>query len=180
MNRLFEIASALGQLYQTRAQTNLLKWQAEQDIHARQLELTPADGWPGKNAEQRDVARDQTFAEDAQLQEAVKKANDAHRALIELEARIQALEAERRAAEWSIRLRQVEALEGRPRGDHHSKDGRLFDEQVEHEIEEQMLDGFDPAAEAEEEAAYQQHLDDMFSAQAALEPEPQPDDWIPF
>jgi hypothetical protein len=110
MNRLFEIASALGQLYQTRAQTNLLKWQAEQDIHARQLELTPADGWPGKNAEQRDVARDQTFAEDAQLQEAVKKANDAHRALIELEARIQALEAERRAAEWSVRADLVDAL----------------------------------------------------------------------
>lgn len=105
-----EIADELGQLYQARAQTSLLELQAKQDINARQLELTPADGWPGKNAEQRDVARDQTFAEDAQLQEAVKKANDAHRALIELEARIQALEAERRAAEWSVRADLVDAL----------------------------------------------------------------------
>ena len=145
MNRLFEIASALGQLYQTRAQTNLLKWQAEQDIHARQLELTPADGWPGKNAEQRDVARDQTFAEDAQLQEAVKKANDAHRALIELEARIQALEAERRAAAWSVRADLVDALRAARVQSNHRGDSvaAAFDDTAQQALDEAAFTDID-------------------------------------
>ena len=105
-----EIADELSQLYQARAQTSLLELQAKQDINARQLELTPADGWPGKNAEQRDIARDKAFAEDDLLLAASRQLNDASRALIELDARIQAVEAERRAAEWSVRADLVDAL----------------------------------------------------------------------
>jgi hypothetical protein len=88
----------------------LEEWQFNQDALARRLELTPADGWQGKNAEQRDTARDQAFAADEQLQLIIANAEDAHVRAALTDGEIQALEAKRRSLEWAIRAQLIEAL----------------------------------------------------------------------
>ena len=116
MQRLLEIAQALAVLRRGLKdhQIELAHWEA--DIAGRQLYLTPPDGWPGKNAEQRDAARDQAFAADGQLKEQRARRDDLRRAVADLEIQITALEDERRAWEWAIRDRLVEALSGRRNG----------------------------------------------------------------
>jgi hypothetical protein len=134
---LTEIASELAALRLTNAQTHLLKWQAEQDMAARLLDLTPADGWPGKNAKQRDSARAKALADDELHLAAKQQADAAYKAGVELDARIEALNDERRAAEWQLRARQVAALEARIPGDARTPDGQLFDEELQFVVEEQ-------------------------------------------
>jgi len=113
MSRLSEIAEQLGQLYQTKNSTALIQWQAKQDLEGRMLFLVPKDGWEGKNQEQRDLARDRMFTADETILAINKQADDAYRALSVIEGLIAALEAERRALEWQIRDRLIDALQAR-------------------------------------------------------------------
>jgi len=110
MEKLIEIAKTLTDLYDTRAQTSLIQWQASQDIERVKLNLTPVEGWPGKNEEQRKTAAEKTFAENDELQAAQVKYNAAYKALVELEAKIAGMEAQRKAEEWTIRAQLVEVL----------------------------------------------------------------------
>lgn len=116
MKRLLEIAQALSVLRRGLKdhQIELAHWEA--DIAARELFLTPVDGWTGKNESARDAARDRAFAEDAQLKEQRAKRDELRRVVADLESQVAALEDERRAWEWAIRDRLVEALSGRRNG----------------------------------------------------------------
>jgi hypothetical protein len=108
--KLHAIAKEIGDLYTQRTGYSLLEWQAEQDIERRKVELAPADGWPGKNEEQRKLAAEKTFQADETYQKAWADARAARNALTQLEGKIAALEAERRALEWEIRAQLVIAL----------------------------------------------------------------------
>jgi len=110
MEKLLEIAKTLSELYDTQAQTRLIQWQANQDIERIKLHLAPAEGWPGKNEEQRKTAAEKAYAENDELQAAMVKYNAAFRALTEIDARIAGLEAERKANEWTIRAQLVDVL----------------------------------------------------------------------
>lgn len=107
---LIQIADDLAARYETRAKTSLIQWQANQDIEKIKLVITPPDGWPGKNEEQRRTAAEKVFAEDDGLQAAIIKGDTAYRALIALDAEIAGLEARRKALEWTIRAQLVEVL----------------------------------------------------------------------
>ena len=107
---LIQIADDLAARYETRAKTSLIQWQANQDIDKRRLELTPPEGWPGKNEEQRRTAAEKVYAEDDALQAALIQGNTAYRALVELDAEIAGLEARRKALEWTIRAQLVDVL----------------------------------------------------------------------
>jgi len=110
MDKLIEIAKTLSDLYDTQAKTRLIQWQAEQDINRLKLSLTPPDGWPGKNEEQRKTAAEKAFSENDELQAALVKYNAAYKALVELEAKIAGMEALRKAEEWSIRAQLIDVL----------------------------------------------------------------------
>lgn len=116
MQRLLEIAKLLANDRPAlkSAQIDLAHWEA--DITARELFLTPVDGWPGKNEAARDVAAAKVFDADPQLREQRAKRDDLRRLIAGLEAQVDALEDERRAWEWAIRDRLVEALAGRRNG----------------------------------------------------------------
>ena len=151
--RLLEIGIDLGKLYQERAQANLDAWRSGKDIEARQLELTPDDGWPGKNAEQRDAAAKKAFASDEALQALLVGQEDTQTEALLLEGDIQALEAERRALEWTIRSRQVELLDLNAIQSNHNGDRAatafddVADQVMEHGISDHIGQDFIPPAE---------------------------------
>lgn len=113
---LFEIANDLGILYTAREQLSLREWQINQDLAARKLYLTPAEGWPGKNAEQRDLEAARCFANDEPIQQMIIALADLKEDQSIDNGDILSLEAERRALEWSIRERLADALAGKGDG----------------------------------------------------------------
>ncbi len=107
------IANRLSALYGQRADLGLKAWKAEQDIAARQAMLTPAEGWPGSNDKAREASRVALFAMDTILTRVTVDRNAAQAELMKLAGLIEAAEAERRASEWTARMRLVEVLERR-------------------------------------------------------------------
>lgn len=108
--RMTAIAEELGSRYHTRAALSLRERQLDREAEIKRLYMTPPDGWPGKNAEQRDAAKlsaelqDDTLIKINSGIETVKGEASVNNAAID------ALEAERRALEWEIRARLVDAL----------------------------------------------------------------------
>ena len=113
MDNLTAIAKQLSGLYRERAALNLTEWQITRDIQSRELALTPADGWPGKNEGQRETAMRQAFAADGMLQQLNDDLLHVKEDQATNEGQREALEAERRAAEWQIRQRLCDALQAR-------------------------------------------------------------------
>jgi hypothetical protein len=105
-----EQAERLVALYTERALINKQIYDHEQAIEARKSSLTPAEGWPGKNEEARKAARDAAFAADDALALHQRQAAELRGRLIILQADVEGVEAERRADEWRLRERLVEAL----------------------------------------------------------------------
>lgn len=169
---LDECAERLTGLYIARAALNLLIWRANQAIADRQRALVPEGGWPGKNQEARDAARDAAGAADQALAGHVAQRDEAHGKLFELEAEISGVEAQRRAGEWRIRERMVDALNGRgivPQGRGDQADGAVDGDVTQAQ------------ADAELEAAWGDHLAEQEQASAAAD-SPAPDERadIPF
>lgn len=108
--RMIEIAISLKRLYEERALHSLNEWQAGKDAEQRAALLTPPEGWPGKNQEQREAAREQALAGDPAYAQCVKDQQAAHRAVVEIEAQIEGLAAERRALEFAVRITLAQAL----------------------------------------------------------------------
>jgi len=106
-----QLSEKLADLYRTRADQLIREWHAEKDLAARELEITPPDGWPGKNAEERTLSKERAFHADETRSKILAIVEDAHPNLLSIEGEIEALEAERRAMEWQIRLRYIEQLE---------------------------------------------------------------------
>lgn len=111
--RMIEIAAQLAALYKTRAELSLREWQYEKDAEGRKLYLTPLEGWPGKNAEDRKTSAERVFAVDEVLGKIAAAANLVHAELAQCEALIAGLEAERRALEYTVKIALVETLQAR-------------------------------------------------------------------
>lgn len=105
--------ATLHEMYRERAAMTVAKWQAAQDLERRKLDLTPIEGWPGKNEEQRNTARDKTLASDESVKALSQTVAELETRLGLLAGEIEAAEAERRADEWRIRSRLIDALEHR-------------------------------------------------------------------
>lgn len=137
MNRLIEIANELKKLYNDRAGAGLYDYTVTKDLEARKLMITPAEGWPGKNAEQRDQARDFAYHADDVLKR-IQVDLDANRVkTANLGAAIDGLEAERRALEWEIRGRLADALAGK-RENHAPVEEAAFDESPLYQADKQL------------------------------------------
>lgn len=112
-SRLVAIGLRLGELYRARMGCELSTQDVKRNIERRELEITPPDGWPGKNEGDRKVARARAELDDPALI-GLRDVYDALRTdYADYEAEIAALEAERRGLEWDARLRLASALGGR-------------------------------------------------------------------
>lgn len=107
---LEEFATQLDVSYAERAKLDLSIWRAGQDLIGRERSLRPETGWPGKNDEARASAKEAALAGDEHYQNTIVNRDAAQAKLGELLAFIAGVEAQRRAAEWRIRERLVEAL----------------------------------------------------------------------
>jgi len=108
--RLVEIGLTLGDLYKASAERRHQDWQCSQGNERRKVELTPAEGWPGKNDKERKAAEEKAYLEDEILQKGLADLAQIKVKLAQLEGEISALEAERRALEWGVRSQMVSAL----------------------------------------------------------------------
>lgn len=141
--RLVEIGLTLGELYKTAAGQRHQDWQCSQGNERRKVELTPAEGWPGKNDKERKAAEEKAYLEDEILQKGLADLAEIKVKLAAIEGEIQALEAERRALEWGIRSQMVSALaqarvDTNGRGDPAE---RAFDDAIQTELDAQALLG---------------------------------------
>jgi hypothetical protein len=140
--RMTSIALALAEQRNLLAEAEIRLWQLARDAEARQLALTPADGWPGKNEEQRRAAREQAWSSDPALGQIAAEVERLEPAVLRARAGIAALEDERRALEWQVRARLVAALEGagvRPNG-HAPPETAGFDDALQHAAEGEALE----------------------------------------
>lgn len=110
---LVDIAAALTEKYYLRVEEKIIAAQWEITISQLKLALLPADGWPGKNAEARELARDLAYAQSVDLVEAARGLMTVQHAIARIDAAVDGLEADRRAIEWTIRARLVDALTAR-------------------------------------------------------------------
>ena len=110
MTRLLEIASELSALNSEKVNLTISANNQQDDYEARKIALAPADGWPGKNAEERKLAEIRSASTDETLGKIHAKIYDLNGKLAQVEASIYALETERRAIEWGITARLADAL----------------------------------------------------------------------
>jgi len=144
---LDELADRLSVAYAKRAKLELDRWQADQLLAERAKALTPENGWPGRNEQARQAAREKALAEDSAYQNALTNRQAAHEKLLGLAGEIDSLEAQRRAAEWRIRERMVELLE------RNSVAPQRRGDRVEAAFDDLAQAGLDAALEAEAEDA---------------------------
>ncbi len=109
-DQLLPIARQLAKLYKVRAGAMNARRQLERDIELIKVDKSPIDGWPGKNAEERKLAQEKAFLADQDITRIDNMIDDCLEELSEATGQIEALEAERRAIEWSIRDSLVDAL----------------------------------------------------------------------
>lgn len=127
-NQLLPIARQLADLYKVRAGAINTRRQLERDMELVKVDKSPADGWPGKNAEERKLAQEKAFLADQDITRIDNMIDDCLEELAEATGQIEALEAERRAIEWSIRDGLVDALMRRNiQSNHQSIDGSFDD-----------------------------------------------------
>ena len=101
----------LSSLYTRRAELTAAKRDHAQKLEERKLMLAPNEGWPGKNQDVRDIARDLAYSADVELQVLSAQVAALEHDLTILGGDIEATESERRASEWAIRMRYVRTLE---------------------------------------------------------------------
>jgi hypothetical protein len=137
-NRLIAIAAELGKLYEQRANLSFTRWSIGQDIERRKAEIIPADGWPGKNSEERKAAEARAQNADAKLAELDKSTWETEQGMFTVIGNIERLEAERRGLEWSIRGKLADAVHGK--GDDTHKPDREFDTEIGEQAWERALE----------------------------------------
>lgn len=114
VSKLSDISARLGELYASRAEARIMDWQNRKDLEARQVALTPTgDDYKalGSNDGQRKAALEAIFAADDQLAIVNEALPHIQSDLEIVQAEIDALTDERRAIEWQVRARLVDALE---------------------------------------------------------------------
>jgi hypothetical protein len=104
------IARVLGEKYAERAENGISIWTLEREIEKRRAFLTPANGWPGSNAEMRKASAESTYRSDLALASYDDNMAALVRRKMALEEEINGLEATRRAMEWGTRADILLAL----------------------------------------------------------------------
>ncbi len=160
MSQHSELATQLAQLYRLRKTIQIELSHQEADYAARVIALSPADGWPGKNESQRDIAKASAVLSDEVCQRIQSQIRSLRDDLAQTEADIEAAEALRRGAEWETRegLRRVLGQGGEATGETHEPTDQSFDDTLDRATDTAATDrqgDFDPtldralAAEAE-------------------------------
>jgi hypothetical protein len=90
MSDFTEIARNIGALIVKRKELEFLKWQLEQDILVRQLEITP-EKWDGSNETERKISKEKTFTDDLKLSAIIKKVDKNTKSLLENSGELEAL-----------------------------------------------------------------------------------------
>lgn len=112
MNRLFRIADELAEIARARYDYRRAILTLDNDIAGREVELIPAGGWPGSNADARKAAEKAAKATDPELAYYLELRDEQQIKLDLLELDRDMLLAERQAWEWTIRDRETIAHEG--------------------------------------------------------------------
>jgi hypothetical protein len=112
MNRLFEIATELGEIAHSRFVIRRGIDALDAKITAREAAMIPEGGWPGANADTRKAAEKAAKATDPELIKLADNRNAFQSSLDELECKREALVAERDAWQWTIRDRETQVHEG--------------------------------------------------------------------
>jgi uncharacterized protein YeaC (DUF1315 family) len=107
MNRLFEIASELGEIARKRLSLRQIIDGMTDDIAMREAELIPEGGWPGGNADTRKAMEKAAKAADIILQGRINYKSTSQKELDALEVDRDVLNAERDAWQWTIRDRET-------------------------------------------------------------------------
>ena len=134
MNKLIQLAKEIAI---ANAKINDFEFRLDNqksDLEARKLALVPEQGWPGKNEGERKLAEKSAVMSDEACQNIEKNIFGFREALVTLKSEVSALETERRALEWSIRLAYVQSLGAKV-------DDALFEE----------IGGADPVVEIDDE-----------------------------
>ncbi len=111
-NRLFEIASKLGEIAENRRTTRLQQLEIQRMIEARKTALIPEGGWPGSNDVQRKAAECKAKESDQVLHDLILDDDLLSGQMAQLEADREALIAERDAYQWTIRDAECVAFGG--------------------------------------------------------------------
>lgn len=112
MNPLRQIASHLSQAFADKTDLNIRISRQKRDLEARKVALVPPEGWDGKNAELRELAQKRAYAADPTCQQIESEIRRLEDALGLAETALETATNQRRAEEWIIRSRLLEALLG--------------------------------------------------------------------
>lgn len=103
MNKLIQNASKLSTLFMSRAQLRADIQSSEDKIAARELTITPVDGWIGKNEGERTTAKMRAFAADPGHCQLTAIMRGEQVDLGKVLAEIEGLQADTSAVEFTIR-----------------------------------------------------------------------------
>lgn len=112
MTPLHQTAQHISQAFADKISINIRLTNQKRDLEARQLALTPPEGWDGKNAELRDLARTRAVAADPICKTINAEIARLEDALSLAETALETAVNQRRADEWRIRQQLIEALTG--------------------------------------------------------------------
>lgn len=112
MNPLHQIALNISQAFADKTALNIRLSNQRKDLEARQLALTPLEGWEGKNAELRATAEKRAYTADDICQQISAEIARLEDALSLAETALETAVNQRRAEEWRIRQQLIEALTG--------------------------------------------------------------------
>lgn len=112
-SHLLDLATQISQALQTKTDLSIRLGKQRRDLEARQLAMIPTDkdgkrGWPGSNAEAREVNEKLAYANDPPCKTIQDTINQLEEALALAETGLEGLVAERRALEWMIRAQRLE------------------------------------------------------------------------
>jgi chromosome segregation ATPase len=102
--RFTQIAKELAELRQLLFHTQEEAIDKETTLKLRQFDLTPAEGWPGKNAEERKAAQERAFKDDEMLSGLETMLETYRYQSRKMAMQITVLEDERRGLEWEARF----------------------------------------------------------------------------
>lgn len=138
--RLLEIAAQLAATYARKAEKAISLANANRDLELALLTITPAEGWPGKNAEERKLASERAAADNQTVIILRGIIREQENELTAIQAGIDGLEAERRALEWEIRAQLAWAVRGQQNEPGVPVDYSAFDDVSQDALDNQVVE----------------------------------------
>lgn len=117
MHRLSDISAEFAATLKVKTDLSIRLKNQRLDLEARQLAMVPTDetgktGWPGKNEGERAINEKRAYLTDPTCQRIQAEINGYEEELLRVEDCLSNLHNERRALEWQIRARLVDAVLG--------------------------------------------------------------------